>query len=249
MEAIFGYDERVAFETQIGTFKGPLDLLLDLIEKRKFHINDVSLAKVADDYIAHTRALATLPIGETAHFLLVASTLVFIKSKSLLPDLTLSAEEESDVEMLKRRLMILDRMRKVGDRLADTFGEQIMFARIPAKHSTLVFAPDRETTRHGLLAAVRRVLSALPKPEKLPEAIVKKVVSLEEMMEKLAERMKTSMKMSFRSFAGRAERAEMVVSFLALLELVRQGLMDVAQSETFGDISMESRDVGVPRYH
>lgn len=112
-----------------------------------------------------------------------------------------------------------------------------------------MFAPDRETTAPGLLTAIRRVVAAFPKPERLPEAIVKKVVSLEEMMERLAERVKTSLKMSFRSFAGRAERAEMVVSFLALLELVRQGVMDAVQPERFGDISMESHDVGTPRYH
>ncbi len=239
----------MAFHIKIDAFEGPLDLLLDLIEKRKLFVSDISLAQVADDYITHVRSLAALPISDTAHFLLVASTLVLIKSKSLLPDLTLSGEEESDIDMLKRRLAILARMRKEGNRMAGMFGERVMFSRHHAKNETVVFAPDRETTAPGLLTAIRRVVAAFPKPERLPEAIVKKVVSLEEMMERLAERVKTSLKMSFRSFAGRAERAEMVVSFLALLELVRQGVMDAVQPERFGDISMESHDVGTPRYH
>lgn len=239
----------MSFQVKTGEFEGPLDLLLDLIEKRKLFVSDISLAQVADDYIAHVRSLATLPVSETAHFLLVASTLVLIKSKSLLPDLTLSSEEESDIDMLKRRLAILERMRKIGNNLAERFGTRIMFARHHAKNEIAVFAPDRETTKTGLSHAIMRVIAALPKVEKLSEAIVKKVVSLDEVMARLSERIKTSLKMSFHTFTGRAERAEMVVSFLALLELVRQGVMDVVQAERFGDISMESHDVGTPKYH
>jgi len=239
----------MAFEIQTEQFSGPLETLLDLIEKRKLFVNDISLAQVADDYIAHVRSLNTLPVGDTAHFLLIASTLVLIKSKSLLPDLALSSEEESDIDMLHRRLEILSRMRRAGNSIAAGYGEQTMFARMHTRNDTVVFAPDRETTKNGLRSAIARVLEALPKPERLPETIVAKVVSLDEMMERLAERVKTSMKISFKSFAGRAERVEMVVSFLALLELVRQGVMDAVQGETFGDISMESRDTGTPRYH
>lgn len=123
----------MAFHIKIDAFEGPLDLLLDLIEKRKLFVSDISLAQVADDYITHVRSLAALPISDTAHFLLVASTLVLIKSKSLLPDLTLSGEEESDIDMLKRRLAILARMRKEGNRMAGMFGERVMFSRHHAK--------------------------------------------------------------------------------------------------------------------
>lgn len=239
----------MVFQIRTGAFEGPLELLLDLIEKRKLFVSDISLAQVADDYITHVRSLSALPVSETAHFLLVASTLVLIKSKSLLPDLALSSDEESDIDTLKRRLAILGSMRKAGNTLAEAYGTQSMFARHHAKNETVVFAPDRETTATGLLGAINRVIAAFPKPEKLPEAIVKKVVSLDEMMERLALRVKKSLKMSFHSFAGRTERAEMVVSFLALLELVRQGVMEAVQPERFGDISMESRDVGTPKYH
>ena len=241
--------DGMVFQIKTNAFEGPLDILLDLIEKRKIFVSDISLAQVADEYIAHVRSLATLPVSETAHFLLVASTLVLIKSKSLLPEITLSDEEESDIEMLKRRLAIYQRIRRAGNRILEGYGRNILFARLPARNTTIVFAPDTETTSPGLLVAIRRVIAAFPKPERLPEAIVKKIVSLDEMMERLAERVKTGLKMSFRSFSGRTERAETVVLFLALLELIRQGAMDAVQSERFGDISMESRDVGTPRYH
>jgi len=239
----------VPYQVKTDAFEGPLDVLLDMIEKRKLLINDVSLAKVADDYLAYAQSLSAFSVRDTAHFLLIASTLVLIKSKSLLPSLTLTEDEESDIADLERRLRILQRVREASETIRARFGEEILFAKLPSKQRETVFAPDRETHKNGIHAAIGRVLSLLPKVEKLPEAVVKKVVSIEEMMGRLTERIKRSFKMSFKEFAGRGERAELVVSFLALLELIRQGAMDAAQSSTFGDISMESKDVGVPRYH
>ena len=85
------------FTVKTKDFEGPLDLLLDLIEKRKFFINDLSLAKVTDDFIAHIQQFENLPMGESAHFILVASTLLLIKSRSLLPQLNLTEEEQTDL--------------------------------------------------------------------------------------------------------------------------------------------------------
>jgi hypothetical protein len=89
------------FQVKTHIFEGPLDTLLSLIEKRKLFINDISLAQVADDYISYVKSLNDFPIADSAHFILIASTLVLIKSKSLLPTLTLSEEEESSIEDLE----------------------------------------------------------------------------------------------------------------------------------------------------
>src|SRR3989344_7208861 len=91
-------DTKVSYRVKTEQFEGPLDLLLSLIEKRKLFINDFALSKVADDYIAHIRSFETYPMNDVANFLLVASTLVLIKSKALLPDLNLTTEEESDID-------------------------------------------------------------------------------------------------------------------------------------------------------
>ncbi len=72
------------FTIKTDKFQGPLDVLLDLIEKRKLHINEISLAKIADDYVSHVNNLGQFPIAESAQFILIASTLLLIKSKSLL---------------------------------------------------------------------------------------------------------------------------------------------------------------------
>lgn len=239
-----------AYKVKTDVFEGPLDLLLSLIEKRKLFINDISLSQVADDYIAHTRALTHLPVADTAQFLLVASTLVLIKSKSLLPALSLSEEERGDIEDLEARLRAYQRIKEASRNISDRFGTTMLFARNTPKYAEPVFSPDKETSKEGLGAAIRRVLANLPQKEIIPETIVRKVVSLEEMINSLAKRIQASLKMSFSEFAkiGRTDRVNVAVSFLAMLELVKQGVIDVVQDGHFADIKMESRDPGVPRY-
>ena len=85
--------QTAGFAIKTETFEGPLDLLLHLIEKRQFFINDIALAKVTDDFIAYIQERKDMPMGEVAQFIVVASTLLLIKSKSLLPVLDLTEEE------------------------------------------------------------------------------------------------------------------------------------------------------------
>src|SRR3989344_4073772 len=94
------------FKVKVGMFEGPLDLLLSLIEERKLHINDVSLAAVTDEYINYVKSLSELPVAQTANFILVASTLLLIKSQSLLPVLDLTPEEQGSIDDLERRLKL-----------------------------------------------------------------------------------------------------------------------------------------------
>src|SRR6185312_510823 len=88
-------------------YEGPLDLLLELIEKRKLLINDISLATVTDEYIARINAMQELPVGETAEFVALAATLLLIKSRSLLPSLAIDESEAHDIKELQYRLAIL----------------------------------------------------------------------------------------------------------------------------------------------
>jgi segregation and condensation protein A len=85
------------FKIKTQVFEGPLDLLLTLVEKKKLFINDIALSQVTDDFIAHIQNFDKLPMGDSAHFILIASTLLLIKSKSLLPALTLTEEEEEGI--------------------------------------------------------------------------------------------------------------------------------------------------------
>ena len=89
-----------------SVYEGPLEVLLELIEKRKLLINDISLASVTDEYIARVNTMPHLPVGETAEFISLAATLLLIKSRSLLPNLQLSEEESRDIKELEYRLAL-----------------------------------------------------------------------------------------------------------------------------------------------
>ena len=91
----------MSFTVKQQQFEGPLELLLDLIEKRKLFVSDIALAQVTDDYIAHIKSSTEFPIADSAQFILVASTLLLIKSKSLLPSLDLTTEEQADIKDLE----------------------------------------------------------------------------------------------------------------------------------------------------
>lgn len=240
-----------AINVKTEVFEGPLDLLLTLIEKRKLLINEVSLAKVADDYVEYLKAHPEFPLGETAHFILIASTLVLIKSKSLLPTLDLTQEEQESVEDLEYRLKLYQKFREVGKSMQQLFGEQILYEKSFVRANDPLFTPDQNCTISGLHEAINRTIHNLPKPkEVVPKAVVQKVISLDEMMNRLSERITRAARTSFKEFSGhgKEERHNVVVSFLAMLELVKQGALRVEQSERFSDILMESDGVSTPHY-
>lgn len=240
----------MSFVVKQEQFEGPLDLLLSLIEKRKLFINDISLAKVTDDFIEHIKSFNSFPLGESANFILIASTLLLIKSKSLLPTLTLTEEEEGNISNLETRLKIYQRIKDASVAIKELFGKDILFAPAQSRPITPVFSPDPAMTIDSLRNAISEVIRNLPKKELLPKAIVRKVISLEETISHLADRIKNSLRMSFRDYSGmgKEEKVTIIVSFLAMLELVKQGIIHVNQEKTFDDIHMETKEVGVPRY-
>jgi segregation and condensation protein A len=230
------------YNVKTHIFEGPLEVLLSLIEKRKLFINDISLAQVADDYIAHVKMLENFPLAETAHFILIASTLVLIKSKSLLPQLSLTEEEEQSIDDLEDRLKQYQKYKALSKHLKDRFDIHVEYLRLPSKEKIVVFAPDKNTSVARLHETIRQVIHAIPKKEFVPKAMVQKVISLEEMMDNLSERITKSLKMSFKDFSGhgKAEKVNVIVSFLAMLELVKQGIIHVKQEADFADIEIEN---------
>ena len=232
------------------SFEGPLDLLLDLIEKRKLFISDIALAKVTDDFIAHVRQFENMPMGESAHFILVASTLLLIKSKSLLPQLSLTEEEQGDIRDLETRLKIYKRIKEASKNIQKLFGEEVIFGTSQSRPFTPVFAPAPEFSLEKALATLHDLVKRLPKQENLPKLAVKKIMSIEDMISNLTKRITSQLRMNFSQFTAehKGEKVNIIVSFLAMLELVKQGVLQVSQSREFADIEMETKQVGVPMY-
>lgn len=225
-------------------FEGPFGLLLDLVEKRKLFINDVSLASVTEDYLNYMNKLGGLNPAEISSFILVASTLILIKSKSLLSNLNLTSEEEGDIRNLEERLRLYELFTRLSRNVKNMFGKKMIFAPLERRNEVLIFLPDQQITKKNMMTFAQNVLGAMPKKVFLPEVEVRKVISIEEMLDKLADRIKDTLKISFREFAGqgnggREEKVVMIVGFLAMLELVRQGIIQAVQESNGGDIVLE----------
>lgn len=238
----------MAFSIKTDSYEGPFEVLLDLIEARKLLVNELALANITEDFIQHVRAQEKFPVEETANFIQIAATLLLIKSKSLIPDLALSEDENADVEDLQRRLLAYEKVREASRELARIFGKRVM---IPAgeRAPDVVFAPSQDLSANALAEALARVLAAREAVEELPEARVKPLVTIEEMMDRLAKRVQTAV-LSFKEFAGtQKERIEVIVSFLALLELVKQGAVAAEQYGEHGDIRIShTSSTSVPHY-
>lgn len=238
------------FKVRVGEFEGPLELVLDLIEKRKMHISDVSLSQVADEFIEYIKSFEEFPIADSADFILVASTLLLIKSKSLLPNLQLTEEEQGSIEDLENRLASYKKYKELTVGIGKMFGNFLYFAE-EKKRVSVGFFPTSDISLLSIKNALLEVLQNMPaKIEELPKVVVEKIISLEEMIGNLSERIKTSLRTSFSDFAGvgKAEKINIIVSFLAMLELVKQGMVRVNQDKHFEDIQIEGENAGVPSY-
>lgn len=240
---------KIRFSIKTETYEGPFEVLLDLIEARKLLVNDLTLANITEDFIQHVRAQEAFPVEETANFIQIAATLLLIKSKSLIPDLALTDDENADVEDLKRRLAAYEKVRDAARELSRVFGKTMMVP-VGERPLEVVFAPSRDMSAAALAEALARVLAAREVVEELPEARVKPLVTIEEMMDQLAKRVQSAMTISFKDFAGsNREKVEIIVSFLALLELVKQGAVAAEQFDTYGDIRIShTASASIPHY-
>ena len=238
------------FKVKTEVFSGPLDLLLHLIEKRKLLINEVSLAKITDDYINHIKEVENISINNESHFILVASTLLLIKSKSLLPTIELTQEEEQSIEDLEKRLKIYKRIKSVEPAVSDLFFKNPTFFKRDVKIEEVSFRPTKQIVLQTLLESIKGVIKSLPIVEKVPKAIIKKVISLEEMIDKLTDRIKQGINMSFKEFSnfGKGEKINVIVGFLAMLQLVKDGIIEVEQKADYSDIDIQTKEFITPDY-
>lgn len=243
--------QRSNFTIRTSVYEGPFELALELIEKRKLLVNDLSLAVITNDFIEHIRAQETFPVEETAQFIGIAATLLLIKSKSLMPDLTLTEEETDSVEELRQRLTLYEHVRAAARELELLFSKNVLLPcgeRIPQP----IFTPSHDLSLKALVDALTYVLSKEnTSEEQLPLARVCRTISLEETMTRLAERIQSALTISFYEFSGLGtrEKADVIISFLALLELVKQGAIQAAQYDLYADIQMENTTTNVvPHY-
>jgi len=240
-------DERFAIKTSV--FEGPLELLLDLVERRKLLINDISLASVTDEFIQHVTHMQKDALQQTSHFIVVAATLLLIKSKSLLPVLELTDEEEHSIEELEKRLRLYQTYRDVAQMVQQMYGRRKMYSKRFAPKSLGVFMPDRYTTHESVVTSIFDVLHNLPKPKQITKAHLVSIISLEEMIARLRARVEEQIRCTFSELTeNEIERKNVIVCFLAILEMYKQGNVIIAQIRHFDDIELEKGTLSIPKY-
>jgi len=243
-------NQVTAFAIKTETFEGPLELLIELVEKRKLLINDISLASVTDEYMQTVSAMQELSLPNTAEFVRLAATLLLIKSKSLLPILDLTEEEEASIEDLEERLKKYQVFRDAAMELQQRFGRTNMYDPEYTPPREPLFVPDEHCTATQMQEALYRVLHSLPKVEHKPTAKVRPTISLENMMSKLRNRIERQMRTRFSEIrATETEHKNVIVGFLAILELFKQGNIIITQDSRFDDIHMELDRAATPRYY
>jgi segregation and condensation protein A len=234
------------FSVRVDTFEGPLGVLLDLIEKHKLSINEVSLSKITDEYIEYIQKFDNYSFDQVSSFIVVAATLMLIKSRTLLPTLSVTEEEKTEIEVLEKRLEVFQVVKAIADYIKKDFGKRLLYKRPFVRIKRKVFAPGASLTRELLLQEVVSAIDNIPKEVVLPQTKVKTAIRIEEVLERLMTRVQTEARFSFKEFAKKGittnnmkeVKTFIVVSFLAVLELVKNGTLDVSQDGMYSDITI-----------
>lgn len=232
------------YHITLEQYEGPIEVLLELIEKNELDITRLSLARVADQFIEYMERSDELPLEQMADFLDIGARLLLLKSKALVPVLEFTEEEEEEILDLEERL----KMHALFKGKAVLLGEKVkegrrMFSREGFVGLEKMFLPDVKALQilsSDLGTSIRKLLESLPDLEKLKEKVLQKTIRLEEKIRRLKKLIaKRTQFTFFEIIQDRNDRGEIVVSFLAILELVRQKQMTVRQDDDFGDMYVE----------
>lgn len=235
------------FAVKLEQFEGPLDLLLELIQKEKLEITQISLAKVTDSYLSHIKDNLDISSDNLSDFLVVAARLILIKSKALLPILELTPDEEESIQDLEARLALYKKFKEVAELLGVEFDKkQFSFSRKGFEGVKQGFFPPPDIDGTLLEKTMSRILAEMPKAEKLAEERVKEVITLEEKIFELKSSIQHRIETSFRKLTEKAkDKTEVIVTFLAILELFKEKIITVEQKEIFGEIMICKKEVAV----
>lgn len=229
-------DDSDDLKILLGEFEGPLDLLLHLIRQEHVSIYDIPVARITDEYLRYLRMMQELDISVAGDFLVMAATLIELKTKMLLPrdPQATEAEEEDPRADLVNQLLEYQKYKAAAEMLwSRATVEQAVFKR--AELETDKNNPEVAVGLFDLLKVFQDIL-ARHKEEKLLE-IEREEISMAEMLERLRNMVMSSGELNLRLFFERARsRRELVLAFLSVLELVRTTEVRLFQRETFGDI-------------
>ena len=222
-------------------FEGPLDLLLQLIEEQKLDVSTLALAKVTEQFLNYIRGLQEKNPINLADFLVIAAKLLVIKSKSLLPNLDLGTEDEEAAFDLTAQLLTYKKFKTIGKFLGkldlkrrQSWAHEVDFS------DRVTFLPDPDITIISLAESLRQWATELKNIFRLPQEFLKEVVSISDKISQIQKLITEKIETSLSSLIKDAKsKTEIIVTFLALLELVKQRIISLEQSEHFADIMIK----------
>jgi len=241
------------YKVNLEKFSGPLDLLFSLIEEKKMAINEISLAQATDQFLGYFKKLQEDALNKPesisstdyqrilADFLVIASRLILIKSRSLLPNLVLSREEEDDIKELEERLKIYQQIKIWGRELGKWAKDRPLYlSRESYFNLPAVFYPPKNIYPDNLTKIYKEFLKTLPQIEKLEEQSLQRVVTLDQKIQELKTRINTAVEASFADISnGVKTKIDIILSFLAVLMLFRSRILELSQDKLFGDIKIK----------
>ncbi|MEZ4502753.1 MAG: segregation/condensation protein A [Dehalococcoidia bacterium] len=232
-----------AIVLHITDFEGPLDLLLSLIEREDLDITAVSLVEVTEQYLKQLRSAESINLAALADFVAVGARLLLLKSRALLPreavDDEDSEEDETDPEALVAALQEYRRFKRAADHLRGLEEEHRTVYRREAPPPEVPLPTGLDgVSLDSLVELFREVLERLPEEEERP-AVQRDPVRLRDRIQRLVSRLEGQNHVSFRELISEARsRIEVVVDFMAVLELIKARYLEASQSSAFGDIEL-----------
>jgi segregation and condensation protein A len=229
------------YQVALPVFEGPLDLLLDIIERDELEITKVSLAQVTDQYLAYLRAVPEHEISDLAAFLVIAARLLQIKSEALLPRTPVRQPGEEDPgDLLARQLMAYKKYKQVAIQLAERQDSNLRaYLRLAAPPAV---EPKLDLSGIGLphlLRALQAALASGMTPGDITQVVASPVVRIRDKIRWFVAALRSGGRTTFREAIRQARsRLEIVVTFLAFLELLKRSAVEAEQSELFGEIEI-----------
>lgn len=230
------------YQVQLDKFSGPLEKLLQLIEAKQLEITLVNLAEITADFLKYLKTLDENSKHPSvfADFVVIASRLLLIKSKALLPSLELTEEEEADIEDLEKRLKIYKEFKEASGRLhslwkrgASSYGREL-FMNLPP-----VFYPSENLAIGALEEKILEIIKELKGLAPEEQKVKKIVLTIEQKVKELLERFKERAEHSFQTVSKDKPKLEIIVLFLAILHLLRERLIKAEQKTQFSDIILK----------
>ena len=241
VQPVFFHSGQYRIETDL--YQGPLDLLLDLIEKSELDITVLSLAQVTDQFLEYVRAMEEENPTEVSAFVVIAARLIQIKSAALLPRQKVNIDnvDEDTGEALAQQLITYRRFKMLSDSLAEREDRQLRsWLRTGAPDVGLEPALDISGWNGGMLARIAARVFVPPKKTKSLEKVMKKPrLSIHDKIRMLVSRIRKSAVVRFSSLLRTGNKNETVVTFLAMLELIKQNAVIFRQESNFADIEIE----------